>query len=353
MPQPPRQAATLVEALARAVHYAHEHGVVHRDLKPANVLLTAEGTPKIADFGLARLEQPQQGEAAGLTASGAIVGTPSYMAPEQAAGRTREVGPAADVYALGAILYELLTGRPPFRAATVLETLEQVVHQEPVPPGQLQGGTPRDLGTVCLKCLHKEAQKRYASASDLADDLQRFLAGRPIQARPVGAGERVWRWARRNPGWATMFGTAAALLVTVAAVSTVLSLRLGEALGVAVRAERDRKRELFHAHVNEARAAAFSRRIGQRTEALETVARARAIAGDLELPPEDLFELRNAAIAALAVSDLLPAEWVNEPDEQDWATQSFAVDPSFRWYVFGSPTGAYSFRRVGPGRGGD
>jgi WD40 repeat protein len=346
-PQPPRPAAALVEKLARAVHHAHQHGVVHRDLKPANILLTADGTPKITDFGLAKQERLD------LTVTGAVLGTPSYMAPEQAAADRQAVGPAADVYALGAILYELLTGRPPFQAATPLDTLQQVVGQEPVPPSQLQPGTPRDLGTICLKCLHKETGRRYASAADLADDLRAFLDGRPIQARPVGAGERVWRWARRNPGWATMLGTVAVLLVTVAGVSTILSLRLGQALGGAVQAERDRKKELFNAYVNAARASAFSRRIGQRTEALETVGRARALARELELPPEDLLELRNAAIAALAVSDLLPAEWVSEPDEPDWATHSFSVDPSFRWYVFGSRKGAFSFRQARPGRAGD
>jgi serine/threonine protein kinase len=184
-PLPPGEAARLLEVLARAMQAAHEHGVIHRDLKPANVLLTADGTPKITDFGLAK-----QVGAVGPSLSGQVLGSPCYMAPEQARGNLKEVGPAADVYALGAILYERLTGRPPFKAATVAETLLQVLVDEPVPPRQLQPKTPRDLDTICLKCLHKEPARRYAGALDLADDLRRFTAGEPIRARPVGVGER-------------------------------------------------------------------------------------------------------------------------------------------------------------------
>src|SRR5262249_22561901 len=156
----------LVERLAQAMHVAHQHSIIHRDLKPANILLTKDGTPKITDFGLAkRLEN-----ASGQTRTGEIMGTPSYMAPEQAEGRLHQIGPATDIHARGAILYDMLTGRPPFQAATVLETLEQVRSQDPVPPRTLQRSLPRDLETICLKCLHKEAPKRYASALALAED---------------------------------------------------------------------------------------------------------------------------------------------------------------------------------------
>jgi WD40 repeat protein/tetratricopeptide (TPR) repeat protein len=220
-PLPPQEAARLVGVLARAVQAAHEAGVVHRDLKPANVLLLADGTPKITDFGLAK----KLDGAAGQTASGAVLGTPSYMAPEQAGGKTREVGPAADVYALGAILYECLTGRPPFRAATPLDTVLQVLSEEPVPPSRLLPGLPRDLETVCLKCLHKDPARRYASAAALADDMRRFQGGEPIQARPVGALERGWRWCRRNRAVAASLAAVAAALLLGTAVATHFAIQ--------------------------------------------------------------------------------------------------------------------------------
>jgi serine/threonine-protein kinase len=198
-PLPPAEAARLAEVLARAVHAAHQAQILHRDLKPANVLLGADGTPKITDFGLAK-----KLDEAGQTASGAVMGSPSYMAPEQAGGQNKEVGPAADIYALGAILYECLTGRPPFKAATSLETILQVLANDPVPPARLQPGVPRDLETICLKCLQKESKKRYVSAAALADDLRRFHAGEPIVGRPVSRVERLVKWVRRRPAVASL-----------------------------------------------------------------------------------------------------------------------------------------------------
>jgi WD40 repeat protein/tetratricopeptide (TPR) repeat protein len=215
-PLPPKEAAALGEALAVAMEAAHRAGVIHRDLKPANVLLTGDGTPKVADFGLAKA----LGEESGQTHTGAVMGTPSYMAPEQARGSIMEIGPPADVYALGAILYECLTGRPPFRAATVWETLEQVRGQEPVPPHAFEPKVPRDLETICLKCLHKEPVRRYPSAQALAEDLRRFRNHEPIRARPVGPWERAVKWARRRPAIAALI--AAVVLVGVAGLTGIL-----------------------------------------------------------------------------------------------------------------------------------
>ncbi|WP_197446574.1 WD40 repeat domain-containing serine/threonine protein kinase [Tautonia plasticadhaerens] len=210
-PWPARRAATLIEALARGVAEAHRLGIIHRDLKPSNILIADDGTPKIADFGLAKSLDVESG----LTATDSIMGSPSYMAPEQAGGRAKQVGTLADVYALGVILYELLVGRPPFRGTTVLETLEQVKTAEPVPPSRLVPGLPRDAETIALKCLQKDPAKRYAGAAELADDLRHFLAGEPIVARPVSPWERVIKWARRRPAIAALIVAVHVLLASL------------------------------------------------------------------------------------------------------------------------------------------
>jgi serine/threonine protein kinase len=227
-PFPPREAAVLVEKLAGAMEYAHHNGIIHRDLKPANVLLTQDDTPKIGDFGLAK----RIDEDAGQTRTGTVLGTPSYMAPEQAEGRLKDVGPLSDQYSLGAILYELLTGRPPFKGSTILDTLNQLRTLEPVPPIQFQPGVPRDLETISLKCLQKDPARRYASCEALAADLRRFLAGEPILARPVGVGERLWRWCKRNPRVAALSAAVAGLLLFSAVSMAVFT--------VVFRAQRDR-----------------------------------------------------------------------------------------------------------------
>jgi WD40 repeat protein/serine/threonine protein kinase len=266
-----RRAAELVQTLAQAMHHAHQQGIVHRDLKPANVLLTTDGVPKITDFGLAK----GLGSEAGQTEPGAILGTPSYMAPEQAEGNNHEIGPVTDVYGLGAILYELLTGRPPFSGTCATDTLHQVRCQEPVPPSRLkpkifekgdcpreQRGTvpffPRDLETICLKCLQKEPHHRYASALTLAEDIQRCLSGEPILARPVSGTERLWRWCRRNPALAAATGMAAAFLLLAAFVSTIFAVyqahsavRLTHALG----ASEQHRQQLIEAFQRSARIA--------------------------------------------------------------------------------------------------
>jgi tetratricopeptide (TPR) repeat protein len=211
-PMPTRQAAELALRLARGVAAVHQVGIVHRDLKPANVLFDVDGTPKISDFGLAKRLEVEEGP----TISGQVMGTPSYMAPEQAQGLTHQVGPAADIYALGAILYEMLTGRPPFKGTSMMETLHQVVYEEVVPPSRFQSKVSRDLETICLKCLAKEPARRYATAAELADDLGRLLAGEAIRARPTPAWERAVKWVRRRPATAGMIGLALAAVLGLA-----------------------------------------------------------------------------------------------------------------------------------------
>jgi eukaryotic-like serine/threonine-protein kinase len=247
-PQPVRPAAQLVETLARAVHAAHVNGVIHRDLKPANILLRDESdggsgevhdlsplasglssfVPKITDFGLAKCagDGGASPELCGPTVTGELLGTPNYMAPEQATVRRQPVGPATDVYALGAILYELLTGRPPFTGATPLATVLQVLHNEPVSVTSLQPSVPRDLETICHKCLHKEPRQRYGSAQDLAEDIQRFLRDEPIRARPVRATEKLQRWVRRHPAPALLLTTGVLAPVVALVTLSLLSARL-------------------------------------------------------------------------------------------------------------------------------
>lgn len=207
-PLPPREAAELLRTVASAVHYAHRQGVVHRDLKPANILLDKDKSPKVTDFGLAKKLKSDQG----LTVSGQIVGTPSYMPPEQAAGKSKDIGPISDVYSLGAVLYSLLTGRPPFQAAMIAQTLYMVLTQEPVSPRELNHNVDRDLETICLKCLEKDVAARYASAQELADELDRFLRNEPIHARPISPVARMWRWCKRKPLVASLSGALVAVI---------------------------------------------------------------------------------------------------------------------------------------------
>jgi tetratricopeptide (TPR) repeat protein len=256
-PQPARQAAQLVATLAAAVQAAHARGIVHRDLKPANVLLAEDGTPKVTDFGLAR----RQADGAGLTHTGEAVGTPSYMAPEQAQGRPDTVGPATDIYGLGAILYELMTGRPPFRAATAAETLQQVISQEPAPPSRLNAQVPRDLETICLKCLQKDPQRRYVAAAALAEDLSRFLRGEPILARRAGPFERLVKWTSRHRSLAASIVTGMLLVNVLLGVGAWVMLErsatkrvVNEDFDQVVAAERVKQWDQAHAALERAKA---------------------------------------------------------------------------------------------------
>jgi serine/threonine protein kinase/tetratricopeptide (TPR) repeat protein len=257
-PQSPRQAAEIIHVLAKAMSVAHAQGIVHRDLKPANILVAKDGTPKITDFGLAKRLEEEDGA---QTRSGSILGTPDYMSPEQASGRIREVGPPADIYALGAMLYEMLAGRVPLRGASVLDTLQQVVSKEPVAPTQFDSKVPRDLETICLKCLRKDPAKRYSRVDDLAEDLRRFLAGEPILARPVSWTERAWRWCKRNPRVAALSGAVVGLVLFWGASASAVAWKFKEkniliasALDDAEKGWNEAENNLHVAKLNEAEA---------------------------------------------------------------------------------------------------
>jgi tRNA A-37 threonylcarbamoyl transferase component Bud32 len=222
-PLAPQEAAQLMHQIADAVQFAHERGVIHRDLKPANVLIDAKGQPKVTDFGLAKQVEGDSG----LTATGQVMGTPSYMPPEQASGKSEAIGPAADIYSLGAVLYCLLTGRPPFQSTSPMDTLMQVLEQEPVPPRSLNPEIPKDLETICLKCLEKEPRRRFASAGELCDELARYQSGEPILTRRMGIGERCWRWAKNRPGVAGALALAVLLVCGFAASGGFVGIFVG------------------------------------------------------------------------------------------------------------------------------
>lgn len=289
-PLPPREAATLVKTISEAVQYAHDRGIIHRDLKPQNVMLDTQGVPRITDFGLAKKVQG----GGGLTATGEVLGTPSYMPPEQAAGRAEEIGPESDVYALGAMLYCLLTGRPPFQAATALETLRQVLETEPASPRHLNPGVHRDLETICLKCLEKDPQRRYGSALALARELGRFLEGEPISARSIGAPARLWRWGKRKPVVAVLSSSVAALILFVAIAGPLVAVRQADLRGQADNrrneAEKasyqattkalDATQSLAQAYLSQAQVLHNASQAGRQSSALSLLRQATALQND-------------------------------------------------------------------------
>jgi len=353
VPQPPRDAARTLETLARAVQHAHDRRILHRDLKPHNILLTSVGVLKVADFGLARSFDV----GSGITGTSDFVGTPAYMAPEQVQQKTDLVGPATDGYALGVILYELLTGRVPFDASNVPELFREIVDTNPIPPRRLRPDCPRDLETICMKCLRKEPEKRYATATELADDLHRFLADEPIRARPVGSFERVSRWTKRNPTVALLLLAVGLLLGGGAVAGGVLAGQFkqqrddalearndaNDAKNEALDAKREGDRKLWEALVAQADANRMSRRSGQQFATLDRLREAVAMAKKLELPPSDYLRMRNAAIAALAQPDLHPG-----PPYIDWPEDAHSIDvpEAFDVYARSSKSGSCTVRRV-------
>jgi eukaryotic-like serine/threonine-protein kinase len=327
-----RGVARLGVQAAEALAYAHRQGVLHRDVKPSNLLLDAQGTVWVTDFGLAKAEGADE-----LTQAGDIVGTIRFMAPERFEGKSL---PQGDVYSLGVTLYELLTLRPAFDHTNKAKLIDRVVHEPPVPPRKLDARIPRDLETVVLKCLAKDPAERYASAEALAEDIQRFLADRPVKARRATAREHLWRWCRRNPGVASLLGVVALLLVALTVGTLVANAHLRSSLEDANQANREKNARLWQSKRAEARAVRMSARVGQRLEALQSIREAL----ELPLPPgHTVAELRTEAIAALALPDLeVEKQWDGSP----FGTLLVAFDARAEHYARITRDATVSLRRV-------
>jgi eukaryotic-like serine/threonine-protein kinase len=322
-----REAVELLAAIAHAVDHAHRRGILHRDLKPGNILLDAQGNPYVADFGMAKW----LGRDHAATLTGMAVGTPSYMAPEQATGRSADLTVAADIYSLGGILYELLLQRPPFAADSVVEVLRQVADQQPVAPRSVRANIPRDVETICLKCLAKEPAQRYATAEALALDLERWLEGRPIHARPLGAMARTWRWAQRNRVPASLAAILLGILLAVAVGSSIAARRLSIA-----RAETTE--QLRSALLAQAKASRLTGRLGQRFETLAALKKAAAIRPDLDL--------REQALAAFALPD---ARFGPNWNLRHASNSPVAFDSTGARFVVETDAGVLSLRRTADG----
>jgi WD40 repeat protein/predicted Ser/Thr protein kinase len=330
-----REAAQLLHTIAQAVQFAHERGILHRDLKPSNILIDASGQPHITDFGLAKRLAPDADLAAksqDLTVTGQIVGTPNYMPPEQVDPNLGEPTAASDIYSLGAILYQLLTARAPFMAETITQTLRLVLETEAVSPRLLNPSVPRDLETICTKCLQKNPRHRYASARDFSDELGRFLRHEPIRARPITNLGKVGRWCRRNPALAMALGAVSALLLVLAIGSPIAIVRINQARKQAESAHAETQQQLYSALVEQARATVRSGELGHRVRALDAIRRAAAIT--------NTPELRREAMAALGLADLRFERELSHDAE----AFGVALDPAFERIARSGEVGPISIR---------
>jgi len=329
-PAPVRQAAGLVARLARTVHFAHQRGILHRDIKPGNILLDADGQPQLTDFGLAKLVEQDST----VTHSLEVLGTPSFMAPEQATGQHQQVATTTDVYGLGAVLYFLLTGTPPFAGGTTYETIRLVIETEPRPPAALNGRVDRDLETICLKCLEKEPAKRYGSAEALAEELDRYLRGELILARQVTPGEKLWRWCRRKPALAASLACSLLLLIGLAVGASVAALRIQKESNRRLAAEHDARDKLWNSYLVQARANRASVQAGHAFDGLEAIRAAAAM--------RPAAELRDEAIALLAQPDL---RLVEAPPRSRKSTSHIVLDATFDRYALTDTTNVVALRR--------
>ncbi len=325
----PREAAELCIKIAKALHHAHEAGVIHRDLKPGNIMMDTDGEPHIVDFGLAKREA---GEIT-MTVEGQILGTPAYMSPEQARGEGHTVDRRADIYSFGAILFELQTGDLPFRGDMQMLIL-QILKDEPPKLRKLNSRVPVELETICLKCLEKDPSRRYDTATALADELQRFLDGKPILARPVRRTERTWRWCKRNPVVAGLSAAVVASLIVGMCVSSYFAISAYQHANTA-------QQRLYTSLVREAAAIRRARDVGYRSQVWSRLTSARAL-GTSNL---DVFELRQEAVAAMG--DFVGLEPIQR---DDFTSDICSIDASDNYLAVGLSDGTLSMRRITDGQ---